>query len=157
MKKNLSYAFITILLSYCIIGCSEKTTDPETEIRNYIENAKLAAESRNHNDFSDLLHDDYKDQRGMDKSQLTKTIRAYFFTHKNIFLYTDIEDINFLENEQAFVTVNTAMSGKVISNTDSLINLRAKIYRFELLLTKENKQWLLQKAKWKQISVKDLL
>jgi len=153
MYKHFIYTFFIVIFSCCIVACSEKAIAPETEVKQFIETAKLAAENRSHSQFSELIHDAYQDHNGMDKKRLIKTLRAYFFTHKDIYLYTKIDSINFQGDNSAFVVLNIAMAGKVIANIDSLNSLRAKIYRFELLLTKENK-WLLKQTKWQPTTLK---
>jgi len=62
--------------------------------------------------------------------------RGYFFTHKNIHLFTQIESIHFLNDKSAFVTVHVAMAGAVITDINALSRLSARIYKFELQLIK---------------------
>lgn len=153
-KKTFILAFLILISFLC--ACSEKTTDPEVEIQQYIEALKLAAENRSYSSLDELIHTAYKDHRGLDKKQLVKMARGYFFTHKNINLFTQINSIEFLNENNAFVKVHIAMAGNVITDIDSLSTLRARFYLFELQLTKD-KTWLLKQAKWQEASIKDML
>ncbi|VAW69543.1 hypothetical protein MNBD_GAMMA09-2505 [hydrothermal vent metagenome] len=145
-----------LFISLSLLSCSENKASPEDEIRQYIETVKLAAESREHRRFSDLIRNDYADQMGMKKHQIIGIIHAYFFRHKNIYLLTKIENIVIQSNNRAFVSLYVAMAGSTITNTDSLLSLEARIYKFELQLVKDN-QWLLQQAKWQAAEIQDML
>lgn len=153
-RKSLSITFL--LVSAFLLACSDKKISPEDEIRQYIESVKVAAEERSHSDVADLIDESYADQQDIRKKQLIKMLRAYFFTHKNIHLITQIESIVFQNENKAFVTLHVVMTGNAIKDISALNSLRAQVYRFELLLTK-NKNWLLKQAKWQQASIKDLL
>jgi len=164
MLKNASYTInkqricvFMLLISSCLLAaCSETESDPENEIREYIENAKLTVESRSHNDTSELIHDSYLDQQGLNKQTVTSKLRAYFFIHKNIHLFTQIESIDLRNENEAFVIVHVAMAANAIADINSLSSLRARVYRFELLLVKDE-TWLVKQAKWQIAKIKDLL
>ena len=147
---------IFLLLSSFLIAYSDEKTSPEDEIRLYIKDVSAAAEERSHRDVADLIDESYADQRDLKKKQLIKMLRAYFFTHKNIHLFTQIESIVLQSERQAFVTLHVAMTGSIIKDISALNGLRAQVYRFELLLIKD-KRWLLKQAKWQQAGIKDLL
>jgi len=68
-------------------ACSENTVSPEDEIRQFVESGVSAAENRSLDDLSSLMHDSYLDQKGYNKKQLGRLLRAYFFRHKNIHLF----------------------------------------------------------------------
>ena len=94
---------------------------------------------------------DYLDQKGYSKQRLGDLLRVYFFRHKNVYLFTKIEEIDLLAENQATVLLYVAMAGSVISDIDALATLRAQIYQFELQLLKED-DWLLHHANWKPVS-----
>jgi len=154
MKKIFLSFLIIILVS--ITACSDEKTSPEDEIKSYINSGKLAAERRSSSDLADLIDKNYRDQRGWNKQKVKKIARAYFFTHKNINLLTKIDSIDFQSNNSAFVVLHVAMAGNVITDVNSLTSLRARIYKFELQLIKDE-VWLLQQAKWKPAKIKDIL
>ena len=155
MKSNVSKALLIFSICLLFLACSSKPTTPEDDIRVYLENAVEAAENRDHGDLSDLIDDGYLDQRGMDKSQLSTLLRAYFFRHKNIYLFTKIRDISFPADNEAAVTLHVAMAGSVISDASALASLRARMFRFELQLIKQD-EWLLRSAKWQIANMADM-
>ena len=151
-------AFKTFLLFifFCITACSDEAISPEDEIKQYIENGKFAVEKRSHSDLTELIDESYKDQRGWTRLDIKKVARGYFFTHKNIHLLTKIDSIDFQNKNSAFVVLHVAMAGNIITDLNSLSSLRARIYKFELQLIK-NDVWLLQQAKWETAKIRDML
>ncbi len=148
MNKTLLTAAWLILI-ILLPACSDSKLSPEDEIRQYIETGVEAAEARNAGDLADLVHSSYSDPRAYDKTQIKKLAGLYFFRHKNIHLFTKINEIDFLSPDEAQVTMHVAMAGTVISDASVLASLRAQIYKFELELVKEE-QWLLTGASWER-------
>lgn len=138
-----------------LVACSDDAMSPEDEIRHFIKQGVEAAEERQVGELSDLLHPGYQDSRGNRAKQITQLLRAYFFRHKNIHLFTRIGSIELVDANTAVVKMHVAMAGSVIADVDALASLRAQIYAFELHLHK-NETWLLQSARWNRASVTDL-
>ena len=153
-KLCIKYVFAIFVI--CISSCSDTIISPEDEIKIFIETAKLAVEKRSHNDLADLIDENYQDRKNLNKKQLVKLSHGYFFTHKNIHLLTKIDSITFQNENSAFVVLHVAMAGSVISDLNAITSLRARVYRFELQLIKNN-VWLLQQASWKSAEIKDML
>ncbi len=147
------YYFFSIVVLVC--ACTESPLSKEDQIRHYIDTGISAAESRSHSDLADLIDNSYRDQKSLGKTQLVKLMRAYFFRHRNIFLLTKIEAIDFPADDEAIVTLHVAMAGSVISDASVLANLRARIYRFELQLVQAD-SWLLREASWQIASMVDM-
>lgn len=138
-----------------VTACSDKPLTREEQIRQFIDTGVTAAESRNHSDLADMIDDQYRDQKALNRSQLVKLIKLYFFRHKNIYLFTKIDEINFPAEDEASVDMHVAMTGSVISDASALLNLRAKIYRFELQLINRD-GWRLLEASWHPASIADM-
>jgi hypothetical protein len=136
-------------------ACSETANSPEEEIRQFVKSGVEAAENRNLDDLSDLIHGNYLDQKGYSKQRLGGLLGAYFFRHKNLYLFTKIEEINLFAENEATVRLYVAMAGSVISDVDAIAALRAQIYQFELQLIKQD-DWLLHHASWKPASIIDI-
>jgi len=133
-------------------ACSDDELSREDEIKQFIESGIEAAESRNSGDLAELIDENYLDDKALNKKQLTKLVRLYFFRHKNIFLFTKFGEIEFLTDNVALVTLHVAMAGSVISDASMLTSLTAQTYKFELELIKRD-EWLLQRAKWQRASI----
>ncbi|MDH5388725.1 MAG: hypothetical protein OEY06_09765 [Gammaproteobacteria bacterium] len=151
---------LTVLNLFCALfflyACSGDEVSKEDQVRQVIESAKLAAENRSPKDVAVLIDGLYSDDKAHDKKKLISIVSAYFYMHKNIHLFTKIDEIVFPEDDKAIATVYVAMAGSVISDTSVLTSLRAKIYKFELQLIKKE-EWLLKQAKWERSSFKDMM
>ena len=149
-------ARITILAcASLLLACSDEGLTPEQEIRQFIASGVEAAENRSADDLDDLMHRDYFDRRGYNKKQLGKLLRLYFFQHKNIYLLTRIGEIELLADNKARVDLHVAMAGSSIADVSALASLRARMYRFELHLIKQE-EWRLQNASWYLASIADM-
>lgn len=138
---------LTLTLALFLSACSDSKLTPEQEIEHFIKTGIEAAENREAGTLADMIVDDYVDSRGYNKKQLYQLMRAYFFRHKNIYLFTKMGDISFPVVGEAVVNFHVAMAGNVISDVTALSSLRAQVYRFELQLVKED-EWQLKSAKW---------
>ena len=144
-----------LCITFFLQACSGSAISREDEIKQYIETGVKAAENRSSSDLAELIDESYLDQKGLNKKELTKLVRLYFFRHKNIYLFTKLDGIDFLSENEAIVTLRVAMAGSVISDVNALTSLRAKIYQFELQLVKDE-EWLLHHAKWQSASMGDM-
>ena len=147
MIKQLLLPF-WVALFLTLQACSEGNLSPQDEIRQYIDRGIQRAEDRNAGDLIDMAHDSYEDEKGMNKTQLGKMLRLYFFRHKNIHLFKKIDQIILHGANEATVKLYVAMAGTVISDASMLSSLRARVYEFELQLIKQD-DWLLRYAKWR--------
>lgn len=156
MIKNLTlYSVICAL--FFLAACSDDEVSNEDLIRQAIDSAALAAENRNHDDLALLIDETYRDHKGTGKQQLINQLRAYFFMHKNIHLFTKVDDVVFNDGQsKAAVTLYVAMAGNVIADASALAGLRAQIYKFELQFAKQE-TWLLTQAKWQRSSFKEMV
>jgi hypothetical protein len=132
-------------------ACSDDGS-PEAQIRDWVDHAVQAAEDRSADGLNDLLHHDFIDQHGNNRQQLARVLRAYFFRHQSIHLFTRIDSIEMLSANQASVSLHVAMAGTVISDISALSSLSARIYRFELQLVKQD-DWLVRHASWEPASI----
>lgn len=146
---------ILLIALLSMISCSEETT-PEDQIRAYIKSAETAAEERSINDFKDLISEQFTGKNQYNKQTIGRMAAGYFFQNKNIHILTNIKSIYFPHPNQAEVQVVAAMAGQAITDVNLLINLRAKVYQFDLLLFKEDDQWLLRNARWSPAKGEDL-
>lgn len=154
MAKRL-YQVVLLVMLIILQACTGSEMTPEEEIRQFIEAGVTAAEGRNSGDLADLIDDAYQDQRGYDRTQIEKLVKLYFFRHKNIYLFTKINKIDFFTPDKVLVTMHIAMAGNRISDASMLSSLRARIYKFELSLVR-NDSWLLREARWKPAAIRDM-
>jgi hypothetical protein len=153
--KTIATILLALWLGILLQACSAGGDTAQDQIRKTIEAGVEAAEARSSADLGDLIHGNYLDQKGYNKQQLTGLLRAYFFRHKNIHLFTRIDEIELLGETRALVRLHVAMAGSVISDVEALSALRARVYSFELRLIRDG-DWLLQHASWTPASIVDL-
>ena len=154
MNIKISLPLRAFLLASLLLlqACSGTEDSPEAQVRAFVDAGVEAGEARSTSDIRELLHRDYADQRGNNAEQLTKLLRAYFFRHKNIHLFSRIDTIEILDDNRASVVLHVAMAGTVISDVEALAGLRAEVYRFELQLEREE-TWQLRHASWAPASL----
>ena len=144
------------LILLCLIlpliqACSDDSS-PEDQIRRFIDSGLQAAEARSVDDLSELVHANFVDQQGHNDKQLARLLRVYFFRHKNIHLFSRVDNIEMLSANQASASLYVAMASSVTSDVSALSSLSARIYRFELQLIKQD-DWLLRHASWEPASI----
>lgn len=157
MLKILRYTALSLILSLTLLlnACSNEELTREEEIELTISAAIEAAEDRSTSDMSELVDERYLDPKGLDKTQLIKLVRLYFFRHKSIYLFSKLGEIDFPAENEALVTLHVAMAGSAISDITALLSLRASMHRFDLKLIKLDK-WQLRSATWHPASIADL-
>jgi hypothetical protein len=149
--KPVRRIILLCLILLLIQACSDDGS-AEDQIRRFIDSGVQAAEARSVDDLSELLHANFVDQQGHNGKSLARVLRAYFFRHKNIHLFSRIDNIEMLSANQASVSLYVAMAGTVISDVSALSSLSARIYRFELQLVKQD-DWLLRHASWEPANI----
>lgn len=145
--KSLPKTVLLLTLLLLMPACRDNPDSPEDQIRRFIEAGVQAAEKHSVDELGALVHDDYIDQQGRNRKQIGLLLRGYFLRHKSIHLFTRIDSIEILADNQASVSLHVAMAGAMISDVDALSSLRARIYRFELQLIRQG-GWMLRHASW---------
>ncbi len=144
-----------VLTSILLIACSDNAVSPQDEIRHYILTAETAAEARDSSALAELIDEQYSDQKNLNKRQLTGLLRGYFLRNRNIHLFTQIESIELLPRDSAFVVLHVAMTANHISTMEQLSGLRANVYRIELSLMKDD-DWQLKQSRWQSARLEDM-
>ncbi len=124
----------------------------ENEIKQFVKSGVALVENRDLDDLNDLMDDTYLDRNGYNKKQVAGLLRVYFFRHSNIHLFTRIDNIELLTENQAEVQLHLAVAGSKITDAEALFSLQAQIYRFKLQLVKQEK-WLLREAVWERVNI----
>ena len=147
---------LVLVLPFILYACSGEAINKEKQVEQFIDTAAKLVESRSLKQLSNLIHKDYRDHNGLQKSQLSGLIQRYFFMHKNIYLLTKTDEIVFHSGNKAQVVFFAAIAGNVITDMGALSGLRAKIYRFDLQLIYD-KKWLLALAQWRRSDLKEMM
>ncbi|MCW8854810.1 MAG: hypothetical protein OQK76_00270 [Gammaproteobacteria bacterium] len=150
-------AVITLFTLFYLTGCSDKPGSAEQQIRQFITLGEQSAEQRKMSVLKELVSDNYRDERNLDRKGILRLAQAYFMGHQNIHLFTHIKDIHITKPDQAHVTVFAAMTGTAVDSMDAFISLRARLYLFELSLSKEDDEWKLNQARWRRAQINEML
>jgi hypothetical protein len=87
--------FLTLCLAVIFVsGCAARSSDEE-QVRELLDTAESAAESRDASDVLDLVAADYADSQGLDRAQLQNFLRGYFLAHPKIELLMSVEELEF--------------------------------------------------------------
>ena len=150
---------ITLLLTCTALltACGEEKSSAETIIRQTIATGEQLAEERKISGLKELIADTYMDEKKLDKKMVLRLLQGYFLGHQNIHLFTYIKDIQLLDDSQAQVILYVAMTGKPVTDLDSLMNIRAELYQFELSMIKDDDNWLVNRASWRRALPAELL
>ena len=155
-QTSISSFLLLIMLLLALVACSENQT-PEQQVRQFIATGKAAAEERDVIALSELISEQYGDPSRRDRRALIGLTTGYFLRHKNIHLFTQIDEITFPVTDVAKVKLYVAMAGTPVSGAQALIDLRADLYQFDLTLLKEGDEWRLQNASWHRASIEELV
>lgn len=142
-----SFFQILLLLPGLILGGCTDELSPEDEIRQFLELAEQAAEARDASALGELIDKQYSDPKKLNHAQLTGLLRGYFLRNRNIHLFTQVNSIEFIQQNHAHVVVHVAMTAQDVRQKEELGQLRASVYRLELSLVNTD-GWKLAQARW---------
>lgn len=155
-KKNVPQFMAVIFLSGLLFLCACSQGDsPEEQVRLYVKTGEEAAEARDIGSMKKLISENYSDERGRTRREIVAIAARYFFSNKNIHIFTRIGELTFPEEERALLQLFVAMTGQNVSDLDALLNMQADLYRFDMELALEDKEWKLIRAQWRQAGPDD--
>lgn len=147
MKIAGSIILLFVLICLFLYGCG-KDEPLEEQIKAYVTAGELAAESRDIGGIKDLISEQYTDEHGRTRRDIVAVTMRYFYANRDIHLLTRIKELTFLSDNKALLHLYVAMSGKDVDDADSLLNVQADLYRFDLELAREGGDWKLIRAEW---------
>ena len=138
-------AAVVVLLSAC--GGPDDT--PEARVRQLIGAMEQAVESGSVKSAAELLHADYSDQWHPDRRAASRSLFGYLRRHDNIHLFTLIKSIAMTPAQDAAdAVVYVAMSGMPVESVETLMSVKADLYRFDVNLATVDGDWLVRSARW---------
>ena len=142
---------------FFLIACSNESDSTDQQIRQFISNAEHQLEQRAISGLKELSSENYRTDHNLDQKGILRLALGYFLSHQNIHLFTHIKEIHLTGPEQAHVKLFAATTGNPVSSMDSLINIRAQLYLFELSLIKEDGDWQVNQARWRRARINEML
>lgn len=148
-------AIAFILMTALLCTACGKEESPEERIRTFVKAGEEAAEARDAGDLGKLISEQYQDQHQRTKRDIVAVAARYLFINKNIHLLTRIDQLSFPQPELARCRIYVAMTGRNVSDLDSLLNMQADLYRFDVELAREDGAWKLVRAEWHRAGPED--
>ncbi len=139
------FLLVTLMVMLCSCGSGDSLED---QVRQFVAAGEEAAETRNIGGIKELISEQYSDERGRTRGDIVAVAMRYFLANKNIHLLTRIREMNFLSEKRAIVQVYVAMTGQDVKEPDSLMNIQADLYRFDLELIQEGGDWQVIRSEW---------
>ena len=140
-----------------LAGCGQEQQTPEQQIRQRIDALVEAVEARESLALNDFLHPDYADSRHPDRRTALRTLLGYLLRHRGIHLFTLVRSIDYVEDAQAaHVTVLVAMTGVPVESLETLVSLKADLYRFDVQLLNDD-DWQVRSAEWQRADPRSLI
>ena len=146
-----------VLLIVGLTACGGEPVTPEERVRAWLQTAESAAEKTQITVLQDMISARYKDRKERNRRAMVQLLALYFRRHHAIHVLTRIERIDFPKQDLAKIVLYAAMAASPIDGAQSLTNIKADLYRFELHLTKEGDAWKLLSATWVPASTKEFI
>jgi hypothetical protein len=143
-------------LALVLAGCGE---DPPAEerLKAAIASVEAAVEEGTPREAGDVLHPEYRDDRHPDKRSALATLLWYTRQHRDIHLFTLIRDLELDENAgEARTTVLVAMAGVPLESVETVISVRADLYRFDVDWQLTDGDWLVTSSRWQRADLSSL-
>jgi len=139
-----------------LAACGGPPDSPEARIRALIEDIEQAAESHEISVFRDVVADDYRDERGLDRQTVLRIVQGVLIRNQRIHLLSLARNID-VQGGEARAVVMVAMAGQPIESTEALLNVRADLMRFDVDFARRGDQWLVTAVQWRRAEVNDFL
>ena len=147
-------AAAVLFLVLVLAACGSKET-PEEQVKQFVAAGEEVFEARNIGDVKELISEKYNDELGRTRQDLVALSARYIFSNKNIHVLTRIGELTFPSENKALLQLYVAMTGQNVSDLDALLNMQADLYRFDMELVREGRQWKLLKADWRRAKGED--
>jgi hypothetical protein len=136
-----------LLLLALIASCSGDVSDPEEQVRAWVDAMREAAGDKARGDIVAGISEAYIDARGNSRDDIDKLLRLYFLRQDKIALLSNIDEVRVIGGTAAEVSVTVAMAG----TTNNALGFSADAYRFELELEYDGDDWQLISARWGEL------
>lgn len=144
-----------VLGAALVLGCGGPA-DPETKLRQRLEEVERAVEARDLGDVKEAIAEDFRDDAGRDKRELTRYLAGILLRNQNIHLATRVRELSIGPAGEGRVDMIAALASGPITNVSDLAQLRGDVYRFEFSFVDEAGEWRLGYARWRPASAADL-
>lgn len=145
-------------LTLLLCACSGGQDTPEDRIRALIGELQQSVQDESLKQAAGYLHPHYQDDRHADKAAALRSLFVYLRRHHAIHLFVRITSIDVAPQQQtAQAVVYVAMAGVPVESVETLVSIRADLYRFDLRLEEQDGSWLVRRADWQRADMSALL
>lgn len=152
MRHRAAHLALGVVLA---LGCGDPA-DPETRLRQRLEEIERAVEARDLGDVKEHISEGFHDDAGRDKRELTRYLAGILLRNQNIHLATRVRELEVGPEGEGHVKMIAALASGPIASASDLAQLRADVYRFEFSFVDEVGEWRLGHARWRPASAADL-
>ena len=146
--------FPVILLS----SCSEDVVlSKEQLLLNAISELEKRFEERKLGRIVEYVSVNYKDEEGRGLKDVKRVIQLQLMRHKKLFVFSTINDTQWIDEDNAQVKITAAMAGAPISSASLLTSIRADMIKFTVDFVLEDKIFKVKSAKWTWASPSDFI
>lgn len=153
-KKMIAVLVLTgsLVLSW---NCRRGKTEQD-KIKDMIESVEEFVEKKYISSILDQLTEDFYDMEDRTKKEIEELLIKYYDRHTGIVLH--ILGTRFLKigNNLANIETEVSLSSGTAKFFRKIIKYYGETYRFTLTLVKMNKQWKINYAEWRYISLEQL-
>lgn len=153
--KAITVVLLLIFISFIFSACGKEDDSPESQIQRFVVAGEKAAEQRDLSSIKKLISETYSDAGKRNKQDIVRITAGYFLRHKNIHLLTRIGELTFPEADKAQLKLFVAMAGSPVTDVETLVNLQADLYRFDMVLIRIGKEWQFSDIAWRQAIKED--
>ncbi len=144
-------------LAALVAGCGGEPESLEVQVRGLVAEAEAAAEVKDLDALMDVIADDYSGPMREAKRDLENIARFTLARNATIHLYTRMGDIELMDSTSARATVFVALGGRPISGPEELEGLRGSLWRFDILVRRDDGEAQVTQAQWRRARPDDFL
>lgn len=140
-----------------LAGCADPPATPEQQVRAVIDAMEQAVEAGSVRQASELMHPQYADDWHANRAAAMRTLLGYLRRHREIHLFTLVKAVEFTAREDAATAmVYVAMTAVPVDSVETLVSLKADLYRFDVKLVRADDAWRIGYSRWKRADLKVL-
>ena len=152
MRNRVAHVVLGAALA---LGCGGPAA-PEAKLRLLLEELEHAVEARDLGDVKEAIAEDFRDDTGRDKRELTRYLAGILLRNQNIHLATRVRELSIDPAGEGQVRMIAALASGPIASASDLARLRGDVYRFEFSFVNQSGEWRLHHARWGPATAADL-
>lgn len=149
--------FFIMIWVLLLVACGGEPLNKEKQLTADLDQMEALAEAKKTSDLMDYFHDSFKPEGGWNKKDIQRMLHFRFMKHKTVHITKVVKDIDWRSDNEVHLVVVAAMAGSPIGDLTQLTGARAQLMKFEVLLVREDGQFLVRSVKWEHAYPTDFL